>query len=71
MSLALLVVVGHSIYNRYFHPLRIQPGPVCASLTNFYKLYAPSAKHIPTLQLALHRKHGLLFFFSKQPRYAC
>ena len=71
VSLAALAAVGHGIYNRYFHPLRRQPGPIWASLTDFYKLYALWAKHIPTSQLALHKKYGMLFVFGKQPSYAC
>ena len=40
VCLAALAAVGCGIYNRYFHPLRSQPGPIWASLTDFYKLYA-------------------------------
>ena len=71
LILAALVAVGHGIYNRYFHPLRRQPGPIWASLTDFYKLYALWAKHIPTSQLALHQKYGILFVFCKQAVPAC
>lgn len=65
VCLVILAVVGQSIYNRYFHPLRRQPGPVWASVTDLYKLYALWAKHIPTSQLALHRKHGMLLVFQQ------
>lgn len=63
VCLAISAAVGQGIYNRYFHPLRGQPGPIWASLTDLYKLYALWAKHIPTSQLALHKKYGMLFAF--------
>ena len=63
--LVILAVVGQSIYNRYFHPLRRHPGPVWASVTDLYKLYALWAKHIPTSQLALHRRYGMLLVFQR------
>lgn len=65
VCLVTLAVVGQIIYNRYFHPLRRHPGPVWASLTDLYKLYALWAKHIPTSQLALHRKHGMHLVFQQ------
>ena len=71
VCLAALAAVGHGIYNRYFHPLRRQPGPTWASLTDFYKLYALWAKHIPTSQLALHKEYGVLFVFYKELPCAC
>ena len=65
VCLVILAVVGQSIHNRYFHPLRRHPGPIWASITDLYKLYALWAKHIPTSQLALHRKHGMLLAFEQ------
>ena len=58
VCLAFLAAVGHCIYNRYFHPLRKYIGPIGASLTDLYKVYALWVKHIPTSQLALHRRYG-------------
>jgi hypothetical protein len=35
-ALNVIYFVGNCVYNRYFHPLRHFPGPVAASLTEFY-----------------------------------
>ena len=61
VCLAIMAAVGHSIHNRYLHPLRRQPGPIWAILTDSYNFYALWAKHIPTSQLALHNEYGMLF----------
>ena len=51
-------MLGQCLYNRYFHPLHLVPGPVWGSLTDFYHLYLMWRKTSHTQQLALHQKYG-------------
>lgn len=51
-------IVGNMIYNRYFHPLRHFPGPVWASLSDFWKLYICLTKESHTRGIKLHEIYG-------------
>ena len=53
-----LLLLSRAIYNRYFHPLSVYPGPFWASITDFNKFYTINS--IPTSGLHLHKKHGKL-----------
>ncbi|KAH8695623.1 cytochrome P450 [Talaromyces proteolyticus] len=51
-------LVGYVVYQRYFHPLAKFPGPFCASITNFWKVYELSTLALPTRMCAVHEKYG-------------
>ncbi|KAA8894152.1 cytochrome P450 [Sphaerosporella brunnea] len=56
---SIVYIVGKCIYNRYFHPLRHFPGPVAASLTEFYlpwSFYFGVAEHVTDEQR--HARYG-------------
>ena len=73
-SIVLTVVVtvlgallARGIYNYYFHPLRDFPGPVCASVSDFWKLYICWTKESHTIGIELHKLYGYFLLRDNPP----
>lgn len=62
LYLTCLLLLGSITYSTvrklYFHPLRNFPGPLAASLTDFYHTYLLSTRLAHRRQLKLHHKYG-------------
>ena len=56
--IAVGALLARGIYNRYFHPLRDFPGPVWASVSDFWKLYICWTKESHTIGIELHKLYG-------------
>ena len=57
-AVAILALFFYVLYQRFFHPLSRYPGPLWASLTDFYKLRVLCTGCSPALLLQLHAKYG-------------
>jgi hypothetical protein len=53
-----ILLLAYVIYQRYFHPLSKFPGPLTASLTNFWKFYHHARIELPQTIQALHEEYG-------------
>lgn len=47
-----------AIYNRYFHPLHIFPGPAWGSITDVYNTYLFATSRVHLEMLKLHQEYG-------------
>lgn len=56
--LPLVLLGAYVIYQRYFHPLSKYPGPLLASLTNFWKFYQYSTLKFPEHLIQVHDQYG-------------
>lgn len=59
LLLALFVILFYVvIYNRYFHPLHLFPGPLWGSVTDFYHTYLFSTRKYHEKVQILHEEYG-------------
>jgi hypothetical protein len=57
-GLCVVLLSSYIIYYRHFHPLSRFPGPLLASISNGYKLWATVTDCIPNEMERLHATYG-------------
>ena len=59
VTLCLMGLIYHVIYNIFFHPLKQFPGPFWGRVSDFYTTYLFSTRQFHLRGLSLHQQYGI------------